>query len=41
VRFAGVPASSVSEREKGVLGIILETWKGREREREREREGRI
>ena len=35
MRFAGVLASSVSEREKGVLGIISETWEGRERERER------
>ena len=32
-RFAGVPASSGGEREKGVLGRIeKETWKGRERE---------
>jgi hypothetical protein len=27
----------VSEREKGVLGIISETWEGRETEQERER----
>jgi hypothetical protein len=32
-RFAGVPASSVGEREKGVLGRTeKETWEGRERE---------
>ena len=38
-RFAGVPASSVGEREKGVLGRTeKETWEGIERERERERE---
>ena len=34
VRFAGVPASSVGDREKGVLGRTeKETWEGRERER--------
>ena len=32
-RFAGVPALSVGEREKGVLGRTeKETWEGRERE---------
>ena len=32
-RFAGVPASSVGEKEKGVLGRSeKETWEGRERE---------
>ena len=32
-RFADVPASSVGEREKGVLGRSeKETWEGRERE---------
>ena len=36
-RFADIPASSVGEREKGVLGRTeKETWRG-ERERERER----
>jgi hypothetical protein len=34
VRFAGVPASSMGEREKGVLDRTeKETWEGRERER--------
>jgi hypothetical protein len=33
-RFAGVPASSVGEREKGVLGRTeKETWEGIERQR--------
>ena len=37
-RFAGVPASLVGEREKGVLGRTeKKTWRG-ERERERKRE---